>query len=78
MASTSSTRSAAIDPVASLMSEFELKVESTRKLTLLLDNNEKISQNIQLGMQLATDAACDAEEHNLQNEVMKLPVFDSL
>ncbi|KAM3582529.1 E3 SUMO-protein ligase NSE2 [Umbelopsis sp. WA50703] len=72
MASTSSTRSAAIDPVASLMSEFELKVESTRKLTLLLDNNEKISQNIQLGMQLATDAACDAEEHNLQNEVSNL------
>ncbi|KAG2177158.1 hypothetical protein INT43_007815 [Umbelopsis isabellina] len=72
MASTSSTRSAGIEPAANLMSEFELTVESTRKITSLLRNNEKISQNILLGMQLATDAACDAEEHQLQSEVSNL------
>lgn len=73
MTSTSSTRSAGMEPAADLMSDFELTVESTRRITSLLRQNEKISQNILLGMQLATDAACDAEEHQLQSEVQKKP-----
>lgn len=69
MAAASSSTRAATDPSFDLLADFALTPENTRQITYILRGSEKTSQYIQLGIQLASDAACDAEELTLEDKV---------
>jgi len=66
--STSNRQNAA--DTTDFLSEFALNIESSGPILQLLRSNEKITQHIQQGMQFVTDAACDAEELNLEDKVI--------
>ncbi|KAH8551270.1 zinc-finger of the MIZ type in Nse subunit-domain-containing protein [Umbelopsis sp. PMI_123] len=54
------------------LSQFVVNIEYTGQILQLLRSNEKIAQHIQNGMQLAIDAACEAEELKMEDKVVAL------
>jgi hypothetical protein len=73
MANTSSSnRRPNSDPSAQLLSDFVLTAESTRQIVSLLRGKDMVIQQVQLGIQIATDAACDAEELEMQDKVFNV------
>jgi hypothetical protein len=72
---TTSSSSRETADAGDFLSQFVVNIEYTGQILQLLRSNEKIAQHIQNGMQLAIDAACEAEELKMEDKVTIVSSF---